>query len=83
MMNGYEKIVTMMKQAGRKSMGSPVIAIGEMIDSKNCKIDELTLDTDDYMIAERLKDKLKAGDMVIVLRYSEEIYIIIEKVVEA
>lgn len=80
-MNGYEKIVTMMKNAGKKSAGRPVVAIGEMLDSESCQIDELTIDADDYLIAERLQGKLKKGDTVVVLRYSEEIYLIMEKVV--
>ena len=78
-MNGYEKIVTMMKKTNANKQN--VVAVGEMVNSTECKIGELTLDEDDYLIAEHLKDNLKAGDTVVVLRYSEEIYLIMERVV--
>mgnify|MGYP000898137743 FL=1 len=78
-MNGYEKIVTMMKKTNANKQN--VVAVGEMVNSKECKIGELTLDEDDYLIAEHLKDNLNTGDTVVVLRYSEEIYLIMERVV--
>ena len=78
-MNGYEKIVTMMKNAGNNT--GKTVALGEMVDSENCQIDELKLEPEDYLIAERLKGQLNKGDMVVVLRYSEDIYLILEKVV--
>ena len=78
-MNGYEKIVTLMKKTNANKQN--VVAVGEMVNSTECKIGELTLDGDDYLIAEHLKDNLNTGDTVVVLRYSEEIYLIMERVV--
>lgn len=78
-MNGYEKIVSMMKKSGEVD-SSPII-LGEMKDNTVCKIGKLELDPDDYMINEDIKDKLKAGDSVVLIRHTEDMYIILAKVV--
>ena len=78
-MNGYEKIVSMMKQSGGDS--SSPITLGEMKDNTVCKIGKLELDPDDYFINADIKDKLKEGDSVVLIRYTEDKYIILAKVV--
>ena len=78
-MNGYEKIIKMMQKAGGKQQKS--VALGIMQNESDCKIGDLILDSEDYLIAERLQGKLKKDDTVVVLRHTEETYIIIEKVV--
>lgn len=78
-MNGYEKIVNMMKESGEGD-GSPII-LGEMKDNTVCKIGKLELDPDDYLINADIKDKLKEGDSVVLIRYTEDEYIILAKVV--
>lgn len=77
-MNGYEKIVKMMQHSQK---GSSPFVLGEMKSPTECVIDKLELDPDDYLINEDIKEKLAAGDTVLVLRYSEELYIIMAKVV--
>lgn len=78
-MNGYEKIVSMMKESGGD--GSSSITLGEMKDNTVCKIGKLELDPDDYFINADIKDKLKEGDSVVLIRYTEDKYIILAKVV--
>ena len=78
-MNGYEKICALMKQSGEND-NRPII-LGEMKNNTVCKIGKLELDPDDYMINEDIKDKLNEGDSVVLIRYTEDMYIILAKVV--
>ena len=121
-MNGYEQIITTMREQGAKK-NPATIQIGEMETDTVCMIGDLKLEKDDYIIAEHLTDHeikidienagalvaktntvldhaheltelttkgmkvkvygaLKKGDIVLVQRISDEMYAIIERMVE-
>lgn len=78
-MNAYERIITQMKSAvGNTEIG---MQIGTMAASGKCKAGDLTLDKDDYLIAEHLKGGLHSGDEVLLYQVGEEWFVIICKVV--
>lgn len=91
-MNAYEQIIKTMRQQG--SINNPAtMQIAEMESAETCTVGELTLEKDDVLVAEHLKTgymkdndtkikPLKKGDVVLVQRISEEMYIIIERLVE-
>lgn len=80
-MNGYEKIVSMMRKAGSKDNPESV-QIAYMTEEKECETENgLELDEEDLIIAEHV-GTLKAGDEVALIRISEESYLIFAKVVE-
>lgn len=54
-MNGYERIIKMMREQG--AVNNPAsLQLGEMTSAKTCKIGDLKLDADDLLIAEHLTD---------------------------
>lgn len=80
-MNGYEQIITLMRQQG--CIGNlPVPRLAEMTAETKCDIGDLVLDNDDLLVADHLKGKLKKGDTVLVQRVNDETYAIIERLVE-
>ena len=80
-MNGYEQILTLMRQQGGKSNPSvPVLA--EMTSATTCAVGDLILDADDLLVAEHLKGDLQKDNVVLVQRLSDEKYAIIERLVE-
>lgn len=79
-MNGYEKIVSLIKNS--KSNFLLPFALGEMKSNTVCLINRLELEPDDYLISDHIKDKLKEGDIVLVLRYSDDTYILLERLVK-
>ena len=80
-MNGYEKIIDVMRKAGSKDNPEGV-QIAYMTKPTECKTERgLDLDSDDLLIAEHV-GTLKAGDQVALIRVSEENYLLFAKVVE-
>lgn len=54
-MNGYERIITMMREQG--AVNNPAsLQLGEMTSAKACKIGDLKLDADDLLFARHLTD---------------------------
>lgn len=90
-MNAYEEILNLMRGEGKKD-NTPPIQIGEMQGEDTCKIGKLILSGNDLLIAEHLKtgyrcesglvSPLKRGDIVTVYRMSDEIYLILERMVK-
>ena len=77
-MNGIEKIVNMMREQG--SYNNPNgIQLGIMEDDSNVAIGDLKLDRECYKMAEGLE--LRKGDMVVMYRYSNDLYLLLAKVV--
>lgn len=97
-MNPYEELLKIMRKEGEKN-NPPSIQIGVMDSPTSCKIGQLLLSDDDLAIAEHLTtgyytkkeqddsllfvEKLKQGDRVIVYRFSDSKYIIIERLIES
>lgn len=89
-MNAYEEILGMMRKEGSKDNTAP-IQIGTMTGADSCKIGKLLLSGSDLLIAEHLKTgyscngkfikPLKSGDKVAAFRISDELYIILERLV--
>lgn len=77
-MNGYEKIVTLMKSV---QSGSSSFVLGEMQSQTVCSIGKLELEQEDYLINADIKDTLEKGDTVLVHKFTDEKYIILAKVV--
>lgn len=57
-------------------------SLAVMKNETECEFAGLVLDSDDYYIAGNLKDRLKAGDEVLITQLNEENYVIIAKVVK-
>lgn len=90
-MNGYEEILNLMRREGNKGSTAP-IQIGIMESPTECHIGELRLYEGDLLIAEHLKTGylkdtttfiggLQKGDKVAIYRVSDEIYIVLERLV--
>lgn len=80
-MNPYEQMISIMREQG--AVGNlPVPRLAEMTGETECDIGDLTLDSDDLLVADHLKGKLKTGDTVLVQRLDDETYAIIERLVE-
>ena len=93
-MNGYEKIITIMRQQKGETNN---IKIGTMDSENSCVIGKLKLSSDDLLVSEHLKtgycyknkdnqevivDPLKKGDAVALYRVDEDTYLVIERLVE-
>ena len=90
-MNPYEEILNVMRNEGKKDNTAP-IQLGVMVDTNSCRIGKLILSSSDLLIAEHLKtgyqkdkdtriEPLKSGDRVAIYRFSDEWYIILERLV--
>lgn len=90
-MNPYEEILGVMRNEGKKDNTAP-IQIGVMVDANSCKIGKLILSGSDLLMAEHLKtgyqkdnntwiEPLRGGDKVAIYRFSDELYIILERLV--
>lgn len=77
-MNGYEKIIKTMRE---QSKSAPSMKVGTMLSETTCVMGQITLDEDDLMVSSHLKDKLKKNDDVLLVRISEDTYVIVAKVV--
>lgn len=91
-MNPYEEMLALMRNEGKKDNAAP-IQIGVMTGAESCRIGRLKLSGGDLLIAEHLrtgyqKDKdafvgpLQEGDTVAACRISDELYIILERLVQ-
>lgn len=81
-MTGFEKLIHIIRKEINKCQKKEV-RLGVMENRTDCRMGDILLDKDDYIIAERLKGNLRQGDEVVILVLSNEQYIIIEKVVNA
>lgn len=80
-MNGYEKMINLMRQQGRLC-NAETPRLAEMTGPETCDIGGMELDREDFLVAGHLKGQLKKGDTVLVQRMNEEKYAIIERLVE-
>lgn len=80
-MNGYEKMLKVMREQ-RSDTSAYAPKIATMLSEKTCTVSGLELDEEDLLVSASLKGKLEKGDEVVVFRISEEVYVILEKVVE-
>ena len=81
-MNGYEKLVKIMRSEGSRGNDKTYLKIGVMTSDKTCNIGALELESDDLLIGQHLYGYLDKGDDVLVAKLSSQKYIIIEKVVD-
>lgn len=77
-MNGYEKIIKTMRE---QSESAPSMKVGTMLSENTCVMGQITLDEDDLLVSSHLKEKLKKNDDVLLVRISEDTYVILAKVV--
>ena len=54
-MNPYEQMINTMREEGAKR-NPPKLQIGEMVSATTCKVGDIELEADDYLIAEHLTD---------------------------
>lgn len=82
-MNGYEKLINIMRgEASRNNVKYPV-KIAVMTSQTTCTYGNMELDAEDLLFAEHLtKTTLKKGDVVLIVKVSEDRYALIERVVE-
>lgn len=80
-MDGYEKILKLMREQGQK-LNPEGLRLAEMISPRECSLGSLLLDEDDLLVASHLKGKLEKGDDVLVQKVSSDRYVIVAKVVE-
>lgn len=83
-MDPYEKIINTIRNEARRDK-SKQLYIGDMTGPTTCVLNGLNLDTDDFLMPERLVDKLKAGDEVLVCKVKSgenETFVIVDKVVK-
>lgn len=78
-MNGYERILEIMRNQGKKD-NPPVLQLANVESEGIVKIGTLTLDEDDYVKADTIKE-LTTGDTVLIYQISDNKYVIICKVV--
>lgn len=85
-MNGYERLIKVMRAEAQKASGGVKeqnrMRIGIMTAKNECKIDTLELDQDDLLVLDAVKEDLKKGDEVLLYKLNEDTYIILGKVVE-
>lgn len=80
-MNGYEKMIALMRQQG--GIGNmPAPRLAEMTGPETCDVGGMELEREDFLVAGHLKGQLKKGDTVLVQRMNEEKYAIIERLVD-
>lgn len=77
-MNGYEKLISIIRQEVKKNQEAYKIKRATMTSTKTCTIGELELDEDDLVKADI---ELKKGDEVLVIKLSEDDWAILCKVV--
>lgn len=77
-MTAAEKIIRIMRKQGAY-YNSKGIRIAEVVKSGNVKIGELTIEPEDYVCNADIK--IKEGDEVAIYKISEELYLILCKVV--
>lgn len=78
LMNGYEKLISIIRQEAKRNQETYRIKRGTMTSAKTCTIGELELDEDDLIKADI---ELKKGDEVLIVKLSENTWAILCKVV--
>lgn len=92
-MDAYERLIRQMRQAG-KYYNDPPLQMGIVGKNGTIKIDDLELDTEDYLMDCNLRMKenaLKQGDQVVVSQLNakgkgdneSELFVVLAKVVSA
>lgn len=82
--DSYEKIINTIRNEARRDK-SKQLYVGDMTGTTTCILNGLDLDADDFLISERLVNKLKAGDEVLVCKVKSgenETFVIVDKVVK-
>ena len=77
-MDGYEKILKLMREQGQK-LNPEGLRFAQMVSPRECILGSLSLDEDDLLVAFLLEGKLEKGDGVLVqslsnVRHSIEKY---------
>lgn len=78
-MNQYEQLLELMKRMGSKT-NPETLQLAEVVSSTEIRLGGNKLDADDYKINENIKD-MKAGDLILVYKIRDDLYVIICKVV--
>lgn len=81
-MNGYEKLIKVIREEGSRGKQSFPVRLGTMETKEKCSAGEMELEGEELLVNEELKKKLEAGDTVLIARISETQFVIIAKVVE-
>lgn len=76
--NGYEKLIHIIRQEAKRDQEIYKIKRGTMTSTKSCVVGELELDEDDLIKADI---ELKKGDEVLIVKLSEDTWAILCKVV--
>ncbi|MCI8408697.1 MAG: hypothetical protein HFJ09_05420 [Lachnospiraceae bacterium] len=77
-MNGYEKLISIIRQEVKRNQETYRIKRGTMTSAKTCAVGELELDEEDLIKADI---ELKKGDEVLIVKLSEDTWVILCKVV--
>lgn len=81
-MNGYEKMIQVIREEMSREKNDHPIRLGTMESAKSCSVGEMVLEADDLLVDEELEKKLEAGDTVLVAEVSNTRFVIIAKVVD-
>lgn len=85
-MGAYEEMLTIMRKQAVLN-GGKGIQLAEMTGANTLKIGDMLLNAEDLMFNDLLihppdgKSALKTGDIVAVMRYSDTLYLVMEKMV--
>lgn len=77
-MDGYEKLICLIREEAKRSIEIDKIKRGTMTSTKTCVVGESELDEDDLIKADI---ELKKGDEVLIVKLSEDTWAILCKVV--
>ena len=67
---------------GEETPVEQILQLGTMQDSLRCDIGTMVLDPDDYKLNKHLKGRMETGDEVLVVQLTEELHLILMKVVD-
>lgn len=67
---------------GEEEPAEQILQLGTMQDSLRCDIGTMVLDPDDYKLNKHLKGRLVEDDEVLVVQLTEELHLILMKVVD-
>ena len=80
-MNGYEKLIKIMREEAGRNQDKYPIKVAVMTSPITCEYRGMELDSDDLLFTEHLT-ALKKGDKVLITKVSEDKFALIERVVE-
>lgn len=78
-MNGYERLLEVMRKQGKKD-NPPLLQLADVESDEIVKLGTLSLSKDDYVKADTISE-LQSGDTVLMYQISDNQYIMICKVV--